>query len=61
MKIGLATRSEEELTELMNLLGNHSPRHTVQCLITQALNTLKSIPPVKEDNNNAKTQNMPPL
>lgn len=37
MKIGLSTRSEAELIELMALLGHTSPRHTIQCLITEAL------------------------
>lgn len=37
MKISLSTRSESELSELMLKLGHTSPRHTIQCLITQAL------------------------
>lgn len=42
MKIGLSTRSQEELLKLMELTGERSARHVVQMLITKAL---KSIPP----------------
>lgn len=47
MKIGLSTRSEVELTKLMERLGHDSPRHTIQCLITQALKSTN--PPVEEN------------